>query len=194
MQGLVYPDFRRETHVSNLSAIKRDVKARFGALDFGGANPHCMLWMEEDTQGYIYVTKEWYKAQAPLSEMAGVLKSDPVQIIYCDHDLTDRLTLTNDFGVRGLMKANKDKIRGISTVQQFLRPMTEGQAPRLRIDASCRNLIRELGTYRYGEGTDSKDPHNEPIKKDDHAVDALRMALFTRYGVALGAYSDYSTY
>lgn len=192
MQGMVYPEFDRTVHCYTES--RHRPIARFGGLDFGGANPHCMLWLEEDEQGYIYVTREWYKSNVPLSEVAKAINSDPVPIIYCDHDLTDRKTLTQDFYVHGLIKAHKDVMRGISTVSQMLLQVASGLPPRLRIHSSCTNLIKELGNYRYAAGTDTRDPRNEPIKKDDHAVDALRMALFTRYGVGNGLVATWGVY
>jgi hypothetical protein len=79
--------------------------------------------------------------------------------------------------VRGLRPARKEKMRGIDTVSRHLRPAGEGLPPRLRIFSTCRNLIRELGTYKWPEGTDARDPGNEPVKKDDHTLDALRYAL-----------------
>ncbi len=47
--------------------------------------------------------------------------------------------------------------------------------PRLHIAARCVNLIREIGLYRWAESTDRKDGKDEPVKKDDHAVDCARM-------------------
>jgi len=33
--------------------------------------------------------------------------------------------------------------------------------------------------YRWREGTERSDPLDEPIKKDDHAVDPLRYAVYS---------------
>lgn len=184
-EGLVYKDFRRKTlegepwHVIEPRPI--DAVARWAALDFGGANPHAILWVEEDAQGYLYVTREWYKAQVGLDEVADAIKSDPVTPIYRDHDVADSLTLQNTYNVRGLMPARKEKMPGIATVQRFLKSPGEGLPPRLRVFSTCTNLIRELGRYHWPEGTDARDPGNEPVKKDDHALDALRYALHTRF-------------
>ena len=41
----------------------------------------------------------------------------------------------------------------------------------------CSNLIREVGAYHYAEGTESRSPNEEPVKVDDHAIDAMRYAL-----------------
>lgn len=188
-EGLVYKDFRRDVHVIDPIEFRpEDIVAEYAALDFGGANPHCILWFVEDTRGYVYVVGEWYEAQVPLSEMAKQIKSrkkvsggDYVQPIYRDHDAEDSLTLAVDHGIRGLIAARKEKMPGIATVQAFLKPVGEGLPPKLRVFSSCKSLIREIGRYRWPEGTDARDPGNEPVKKDDHSLDALRYALHTRY-------------
>lgn len=193
-QGMVYPEFNRETHTYAVKPYGNPVK-RFGGLDFGGANPHCMLWLEEDAQGYVYVIKEWYKAAVPLSQIAAAIHTDPVSPIYCDHDVADRLTLDRDFRIKGLTKARKDVSRGIAMVTAHLKPVAHGLPPRLRIHKSCVNLIRELGNYRYPNTTGPRDPaSNNPIKKDDHSTDALYMALLTHYGKGQGMVATFAEY
>lgn len=179
--GLVYKGFLRETHVVTPEFLEGiEVVDRWAALDFGGANPHCILWFAEDARGYIYITAEWYAAQEPLSEVARMLKSDPVSPVYCDHDATDRLTLERDFEVRGLRSAKKDKMRGIAKIQEYLKPVAEGLPPRLRVSNKCKSFIKEIGNYKWPKGTNARDPNNEPVKKDDHAMDTMRYGIFTR--------------
>ena len=45
------------------------------------------------------------------------------------------------------------------------------------IDKNCVNLIRELESYRYEKDVYGRNYSERPLKKDDHAVDALRYAL-----------------
>lgn len=184
-EGLVYKDFQRKLgdgqpwHVIEPRPI--ETVATWAALDFGGANPHAVLWFAEDAQGYVYVTREWYKAQVGLDEVAEALKSQPVKPIYRDHDVADALTLQTTYNIHGFIPARKEKMPGVATVQRFLNPVGEGMPPRLRIFSTCTNLIREMGRYHWPEGTDARDPGNEPVKKDDHALDALRYGLHTRF-------------
>jgi hypothetical protein len=44
----------------------------------------------------------------------------------------------------------------------------------LFIHASCTNLIWELETYSYPEKKPDRNQDENPIKENDHAVDALR--------------------
>jgi hypothetical protein len=68
--------------------------------------------------------------------------------------------------------ANNDVLPGINAVTTRL--ITSGdERPRLTVDPSCENLIREFETYQWKAGK-SKD---EPVKKHDHAMDALRYSI-----------------
>ncbi|MCC7424811.1 MAG: hypothetical protein IT428_31455 [Planctomycetaceae bacterium] len=80
---------------------------------------------------------------------------------------------------------------GIEHVRWLLKPDLlvghNGDAkkePRLFIHkAACPNLARQMRTYRWMRGNEMginpRDARKEPLKKDDHAVDALRYMLFS---------------
>ena len=46
------------------------------------------------------------------------------------------------------------------------------------VASSCRNLIREIGTYVWRESA-QRVTIDEPVKKDDHACDSMRYAIVT---------------
>jgi len=86
--------------------------------------------------------------------------------------------------------------QGIEHVQWLLQPSNElakphvnGKVtmipqPRLFIHKKrCPHLARQMRTYRYHRaseaGLNPKNPRMEPVKKDDHAADALRYLVFT---------------
>ena len=60
---------------------------------------------------------------------------------------------------------------GIQRVKEYLK--TNGKRPKLYVFKNCPNLIRELKTYRWGDG-------DRPEKKDDHALDELRYYLMKK--------------
>ena len=76
-----------------------------------------------------------------------------------------------EFGINVNPKVNKDMFSGIQRVKQYLK-VNDGRA-KLYIFPSCVNLIRELKSYRWGEG-------ETPKKIDDHALDELRYYLMTK--------------
>ena len=47
------------------------------------------------------------------------------------------------------------------------------------IDKYCSHLINELPSYHYEKNKLNNNPTEKPAKMNDHAVDALRYALFS---------------
>ena len=60
---------------------------------------------------------------------------------------------------------------GIQVVKQYLSG--QGNHPKLYIFKNCVNLIKELKSYRWGDG-------DSPKKVDDHALDELRYYLMSK--------------
>jgi phage terminase large subunit len=42
------------------------------------------------------------------------------------------------------------------------------------IEPKCTNLIREFSSYRWNETKEGRNDKEEPVKENDHAMDALR--------------------
>ena len=58
--------------------------------------------------------------------------------------------------------------------------MKRGNGKRgLYVFSDCVNTIREFGSYRYPDGTNKRDPKDEPQKVNDHAMDALRYVIYS---------------
>jgi len=74
--------------------------------------------------------------------------------------------------------AKKDIARGIELVQSKLKVKENGK-PSLVIFKTCRNTCREIPTYHYPKGSNTKDPKDIPVQKNDHTIDALRYGLNT---------------
>jgi len=82
--------------------------------------------------------------------------------------------------------ANKEIRGSIEHIQTLLNPRAHLQnrtfpagRPRLHIAARCTNLIREMGLYHYPTGTDTKDPKDVPVDKDNHAIAGIRYLLYS---------------
>ena len=72
---------------------------------------------------------------------------------------------------------------GIVRVHTFLIDPATGE-PRLFFDPRCKGTIREFGLYKYAARVEGREAKEEPIKVDDHAMDALRYGLVTNFGLA----------
>jgi len=65
---------------------------------------------------------------------------------------------------------------GIDRVNEALQLRPNGK-PRFYVCRSCQNLIREFYEYRYPDNRDGKPTKEEPLKVNDHAMDALRYLI-----------------
>jgi hypothetical protein len=98
-------------------------------------------------------------------------------------------------GFPGIASGRNAVYEGITCVRRHLKVNPVTSRPRLFIHRKrCPNLVRELGTYRWRQGTESErnpmDPRPEPLKKDDHACDALRYILLSEEQYGGGHYGS----
>jgi PBSX family phage terminase large subunit len=170
-EGLVYKEFDRTKHI--YKDIPINSVLYFAGIDFGFTNPCAVISIKKDNDNKFYVTKEWYKTGKTEDEVAEYVASCKFNLAYPDPEAASAIeTLRrHKIGLREVTKG-KDSIRtGISIIRELFKQN------RLFIHESCENLVYELETYSY---PDKKDLHNEeenPIKENDHALDALRYAL-----------------
>lgn len=174
-EGLVYKEFDREKHLyvdEDYSEPIRTVKTMTG-VDFGFHNPACSLTIKEDKDAVFWVTGEWYKTGMTDAQIADYVAAIPQNECYPDPENAGGIEELKRRGVnvREVVKDKGSVQNGINAVRELFKQ------DRLMIHRDCVNLIWELETYSYA---DRKPMHNEeenPIKENDHAVDALRYAL-----------------
>lgn len=75
--------------------------------------------------------------------------------------------------VREVIKGKDSVEAGIQKVRELFKQN------KIRIHKDCQNLIWELETYRYEDKQPDKNIKEVPVKENNHAVDALRYALYT---------------
>ena len=102
------------------------------------------------------------------------------------HTLQAEKSVAELFREKGLnvnTRVNKSKWAGIQRVRQYLkkRPCFDQERwpegkPSLFIFSTCPMMIREIKQYRWRADGEAE----EPIKKDDHAMDELRYYLMHR--------------
>ncbi len=180
--GAVYKAFRRDIHVRAL-ALPAEAELYRG-IDLGFNNPFVCVWgvrYGPDRLWHIY--REYYRARDRLATHAAQVQqlggSERYIATWADHDAQDVCELAD----KGLitLPAKKDVRLGIELVGAKLKVQANGR-PSLTIDPGCPNLIREMIGYHWREGTETKDPRDEPEKKDDHGPDALRYLLYSVEG------------
>lgn len=168
-EGLVYKEFSRERHVS-LETPKGITDSILG-IDFGYTNPATIIPISIDQDNHYWVTEEWYKTQQTTEQIAEQAKLYKPTKVYADPAEPDRIEILKKFGLN-CREVSKDIVAGIDTVRELFKQN------RIHIHPDCHNLIHELETYRYPEKKPDQNEQEKPIKENDHALDALRYALY----------------
>jgi len=199
--GRVFKDFDEETHVGNYRYNPRWPLVI--ATDYGFTNPNVALFMQWDNWDNVWICAEYYAHNRTSHEFAEDILKDPIlaplaraaTLLYPDpEDPGATATIAKAWGVTprgntgGLLKDRLDLIR------RWLRPqpleLEDGhpeKLPKLHVDFSCRNTIREMSEYRYPETRDEvRNPVENPVKKDDHTTEALTRFFGGHYGKKAG--------
>jgi len=170
-EGLVYPEFSREVNVAEHDL--REGWGRVRGIDYGYTNPFVCLWGALDEDDRLHIYDEHYRGKTLIGEHAEAIKrrAGSYRFTVSDHDAQDSAELSH-CGV-STRPAQKDVIRGIQKVKARLALQADGR-PRLTISPKCVNLLREFGSYRWNETKEGRNDKEEPVKENDHAMDALR--------------------
>ncbi|KAA3609391.1 MAG: hypothetical protein DWQ01_08645 [Planctomycetota bacterium] len=204
--GLVYPGFSAETHVIDMEeAGWVDAEGWptgswtvYRGWDFGFTNPTAILWVGIDEDGRYFVFHEHYANRMVLGQHVEALadfeqlevtrtengdleevhEQEKVEMTYTDWSPEHQAELAN-FGITST-KAEKDVGQGIRAVRELL-VVRGDQKPGLMVDSKCIHLLKEFSRYKYPEnrGREDRDPDEKPLKKNDHALDALRYVVLS---------------
>ncbi len=184
-EGAIFDFFDKKIHVVNKPPRAADYW--IASIDFGTSNAFACLLIGVSTGQYtqtgkcLWVEKEYYwdskktGKQKVNSEFAddvqNFLEPYAVKNLYIDPSAASmRLELQR----RSIHVVNSDNdvFNGIQTMTS---EMAKGN---LFVLKECHNLIREIEGYVW-DNKKSIQGEDEPVKKADHAVDALRYAIQT---------------
>lgn len=174
-EGVIY-SFDPKKHVVKSSEMLnlKDYKELIIGADSNYPIPRAGLLIGIRGDGTIDVYDEFYREGSHIEQLGDwanefYKKSDQFITVY--HDPSDPTAINKLGMVEGLMakKADNAVLGGIGEVGRYFDNNL------IRINESCVNLIKELLAYRW-----EPDKKGErPMKKNDHAVDGLRYALYS---------------
>jgi PBSX family phage terminase large subunit len=173
LEGLVYPDFSYDNHVVKPLEIPASWN-RIGGMDFGHSQPTVILCIAEDpASSTFYVYREFYRKEALLKDIAGFLSMESLRMVLADPQGAQAIAELNRFYGRGEVRAAENRVEiGIERIGTLLK---EG---RLKFFDTCEQTISEIEEYHYpAQDQDKQDRKDRPVKKDDHAMDALKYAF-----------------
>jgi PBSX family phage terminase large subunit len=181
-EGIIYDMFNDKKHVvEQLPEFQR----YYVCCDYGTSNPCVFLLVGEHEEFPIkkyYVIKEYYfdsrkegrqKTDAEYSvDFREFIADVQPTAILIDPSAASFINQLHRDGVKGIVEADNDVVPGIANVSNMLSDL------KLFIHRSCQNLIREFGSYVWDTKAQERG-EDKPIKKFDHAMDALR--YFVRF-------------
>lgn len=176
MQGLVY-DITTE-HQCELLEVTIKTEARILGVDWGFRNPASLVVLYQRDSVW-HVVDEWKQSERTNPEIIQVIKTKiqdhKIDFVYPDPAEPDRIEECRRAGVP-VMEVSKDIKGGISFVQELLR------TKRLKVCNNMKQILDEASMYHYPEAEDGKASKDEPVKFNDHLLDAMRYALYSHKG------------
>jgi len=188
-EGQVYEEWDSAVHLVDRFDIPPEWP-RYRVIDFGYTNPFVCLWAASDHDGRLYVYREVYRTQRLVEQMVPDIlrlsEGERIADTLADHDAEDRAT-AQAHGLR-TRAAQKDVGPGIQAVQSRLKIAGDGR-PRLYVfrDSLAHppdenllsrrkptRLAEEFDGYVWAKSQSGDRIKEEPVKQDDHALDALR--------------------
>lgn len=183
-EGAIFEFFDRKIHTREEPTTAAEYY--IAGIDWGARVFACVLigvnsGRTTQTGKKMWVEKEYYwdveqtKRQKVNSEFVRDLQiffdGYPLKAIYIDPSALAFKIEMQRAGFR-MVDGNNEVLDGIQVVAMLMNDGT------LSILKDCRNLIKEIEAYVWDEKK-SKVGRDAPLKQMDHAVDALRYAIYT---------------
>jgi PBSX family phage terminase large subunit len=179
-EGAIYDMFDESVHVVDSLPDGRPIRTYLVGGDYGTSNPTCFLLIAE-VDGALYVIDEyWYsskdkgrqKTDADYSADLRAFIGKRAPLMYIDPEAASFVAQIKKDNVPNIKSVDKSVLDGIRTVGSAFSNkklfILRGKAP---------NLLRELVGYVWDPKA-QKVGEDKPLKENDHAVDALRYAVF----------------
>lgn len=152
-----------------ISKLPKNPDETIWGLDFGYNNPSCLVRVDFKDKN-PYIRGYFYETHLTNADIITRLKKTiPLrnrhQEIFADSAEPDRITEISREGFN-IHPAQKNVLRGIDTLKRY----------KLRITKDSADLIKEIQGYKW-KTTATEKPLEEPVKFNDHALDAVRYAM-----------------
>lgn len=190
LAGTYFPEFRKETHVTEpFYKIPAEWK-KYRAFDYG-LDMFACLWIAVDFEGRCYVYREVQQSGLIVSEAAKLAldltpAGEHIEFTIAPPDMWNRqkdsgknmAELFAQNGV-GLVKASNNRIQGWMALKELLKPMrNDKDRPGILVTSECVGLIRNIMLIQH----DEKSPNDCATEPHDitHICDAFRYFAITR--------------
>lgn len=198
-EGVIYEEYQPSIHLLNRNTKEHGLTGNplnpipkhwrvVRAVDFGFTNPFVCQWWAVDPDGRLYLFNEIYMTKRTVANHADDIRAftssrklRPYTTV-CDHDAEDRQTLADE-GIPNEPANKRDVVSGIDAVKQRLLIAGDGKPRIFFLRDSVLELDRTL--QEAGKPTSTldeidayvwnlKSTKEQPVKIDDHGMDAMR--------------------
>lgn len=181
-EGSVYDFFDEKLHVIDFAPSY--TSSYIVGVDYGTTNPCAFVLIGHDPNRFpnFWVESEYYfdsraqQRQKTDTEYADDFKKfiegRPINAIYLDPTAVSFRIELQKQGILNLYEAENSVLDGIRFVSKLLNNGT------LKVCRSCKNVIKEFQSYVWDDKS-ALTGIDKPKKVNDHALDAIRYALFT---------------
>lgn len=198
--GKIYEEFTEATHVRTHTF--RPEWKNYIAFDWGYVNPLAAIEFQVSPSDDIYIWREHYKSYMRVEEHCDLLRNREQPEGYhldlafgdaADPEATETVS-QKLVGCISMPEAKENWREGIDLVKSFMKPRPNGlldefetpmMVPKLFVDPSCTNFIREAINYKAPDKVKSNlresAKNSAAEKQDDHLLDAIRYGLVHIY-------------
>jgi hypothetical protein len=197
LAGAIYDEWNERLHIKHHTY--RPDWANYLAFDYGYVNPFVCLDIQVGPDDTVYVWREYYSRYLSTYEHALAIRdrANPkhyrVDSMWGDPRGPDEAATIALTGLGSIASPVVPWKQGVEAIKRLLTPGPDG-FPKMYVDPSCQNLIRQMQTLRVKEVRNPQQDLQEltgdkniQSKNDDHACDALRYFIGPYF--ALGANS-----
>lgn len=194
--GRVFKGFDDEYHVRDLTF--NPAWRTYACVDYGFTNPFVWLLLQESPfDGTVHVLAEVYESGLSIDDAArhiadrGLCPSGLLTFYPDPASPSDTLALERHLRVRATGGTGGELSIRLRYIREALKDMNthlpDGDPlrhPKLLIDRSCTNTIREMNDYRYPKTSSesNRNPKDMPLDMDNHCPEALGRFYRGRYG------------
>ena len=169
-QGIVFKEFSREKHLYD--ELPKERFDKYGGVDFGYRNPAAVLDARFNGEK-LYIEDEWYKRERTDIQIADYVSLCKFKAVFPDPENAGAIEelKRKNLNVREVAKGKGSIKSGLQSIRELL---IRGD---LMINKKCVNLISEFEMYSYEDEQAERNEQENPIKANDHAIDALRYVV-----------------
>ena len=174
LRGLIFKNNWQQ--VNRVDKLNSDASIVYG-IDFGWSNPSCVIKVVSDGK-VVYVEEMLYQSHLTVNDLIQKLKDIIPEKergsskIYYDSEAPDQGEELKRAGFWA-----EAAYKGPGSVNDGIKYL---QGCTLLVDEYSTNIINELTSYCWKVDKDGN-PTDQPVKANDHAISAIRYALYTKH-------------